>query len=155
VVAAEVFGHDIRIDPRAHVGRCVRKSDANALHDGSIIDCPIAAPERGYVYQRVIDNAVGDGTVQDIRLPVFGELVPFCYLKYRPVANRFANVNSRVELSTTDSVISEDELARFRRFCRAMRNEDARRGIRGRFWQPHEIGGREGCGPASRTLLGQ
>ena len=100
-------------------------------------------------------NAVGDGTVQDIRLPVFGELVPFCYLKYRPVANRFANVNSRVELSTTDSVISEDELARFRRFCRAMRNEDARRGIRGRFWQPHEIGGREGCGPASRTLLGQ
>lgn len=124
-VAYEAFGYDIRVDPRRHVGSCVRKSDENALHDGVIIDCPISTEEAGYVYQRVIDNAAEDGTVEDIRLPVFGSVLPFAYRKYRPVRQRFSNVNSRVVLAGTDSVIDRSELGAVLEFCRSMRIEYA------------------------------
>jgi hypothetical protein len=118
--AAQAFGYDIRVDPRRHVGPCVRKSDENALHDGAIVHCPIPTPGPGYVYQRVIDNAVDDATVEDIRLPVFGEIVPFAYRKYRPVRHRFSNVNSRVVMDRTEAALDPPELAALLAFCRSM-----------------------------------
>lgn len=123
--AFEAFGYDVRVDPRRHVGHCVRKSDENALHDGAIIQCPVAVEEAGYVYQRVIDNAVDDRTVEDIRLPVFGDIVPFAYRKYRHLSQRFGNLNSRVVLDKTDSAIDNNELQLVLRFCRSMQIEYA------------------------------
>jgi hypothetical protein len=118
--AASAFGYDIRVDPRSYSGPCVRKSNGNALHDGRIIVCPVSAPEPGYVYQRVVDNVIGRGIVQDIRLPVLGDLVPFAYCKYRPIAARFSNINMRVEIVPVAEACSADELRRFISFCRAI-----------------------------------
>jgi hypothetical protein len=119
--AAAAFGHDIRVDPLTHVGVCVRKSDENAHHDGRVVVGPVAAPDPRYVYQRLVDNLVGDGMVEDIRLPVFGDIVPFGYRKYRPVAQRFSNKNSSAEVAPVDDLLSADELTRFLAFCRDLR----------------------------------
>jgi Carotenoid biosynthesis protein len=117
--AAEAFGYDIRVDPISYAGPCVRKSDANARHDGVVVMCP-TAPEPGYVYQRVVDNGAGDGLVEDIRLPVLGELVPFAYRKRRRLADRFSNTNVSAEVSAVADVMSPDELRRVLAVCRAI-----------------------------------
>ena len=118
--AAEAFGHDIRIDPLTFSGPAVRKSDENARHDGTIVVCPIPVPDAACVYQRVVDNRVADGMVEDIRLPVFGGVVPFGYRKFRPLTDRFSNENACVEIAPIGDLLSEDELLRFLAFCRAV-----------------------------------
>ena len=42
--------------------------------------------------------------------PVHGDQIPLVYLKYRPIANRFANRNSHVELAEPDQLFSQVEL---------------------------------------------
>ncbi len=118
-VFGEIFGYCLTIDPRTHAGPCVQKSNLNAQHDGRVIDCP-AVPEPDFVYQRVIDNEVAGGLVQDIRVPVFRDAIPFVYLKYRPRASRFSNANMRVELASVADVLSHEEVGKIIRFCRRM-----------------------------------
>jgi len=115
-IFGEVFGYDLTVAPRTHTGKAVRKSDLNARHDGKIIDCP-CGEESGYVYQRLINNQGGDGLIQDIRVPVLGNRIPFVYLKYRPVGKRFSNANSRVDVASTADLLSRDETDRILRFC--------------------------------------
>lgn len=115
-----VFGYGAEVDPRAHVGPCVRKSDANAAHDGVILHAPLGAIEPGYVYQRVIDNSTGDGYVCDIRVPFIGGEVPFCYLKRRPIERRFDNKNTAVRLQSVEQSFSREEVERLQRFCMAI-----------------------------------
>jgi hypothetical protein len=87
----------------------------NAKHDGTILDYP-EKPEKGYVYQKIINNYVGN-LVLDYRVPyVFGEM-PFVYLKYRPVNNRFSNTNSFVNIEHTNKIFSESELKKINKFC--------------------------------------
>jgi hypothetical protein len=117
---ARVFGYTLAVDPRVYQGKCVRKSDRNAQHDGSIVDAP-RDPEPGFVYQRLIDNEVEGGLVQDMRMPVIGRQIPFVYLKYRPTEIRFKNRNIRVELARVDEVLSRQEAVKVREFCDAMR----------------------------------
>jgi hypothetical protein len=118
--AAQAMGHDVRIDPLTHVGPCVRKSNSNALHDGVIVTCPLPSVDPSFVYQRVVDNTVEDGLVEDLRLPVVGNLIPFVYRKYRPAARRFANENSRVAIDRTNAAISENEARGILAFCRLL-----------------------------------
>jgi hypothetical protein len=117
---ARVFGYTLAVDPRVYQGKCVQKSDANAQHDGRIIQAP-TNPEPGYVYQRLIDNEVEAGVVQDMRMPVIGDRMPFVYVKYRPTEVRFKNRNSRVELGQVEELLSPEEVASVKAFCAAMR----------------------------------
>jgi glutathione synthase/RimK-type ligase-like ATP-grasp enzyme len=83
-----------------------------------VITCP--APRRdGYVYQRVIDNRVGD-RVLDIRVPIIGDSIPFVYFKYRPVATRFSNTNERAELRATADALSAEEREQLLALSRSM-----------------------------------
>jgi hypothetical protein len=61
---------------------------------------------------------VDERTVVDIRVPVVGGEMPFVYLKYRPLGDRFRNANSRVEVAPTGRVLSLGERERIRAFCR-------------------------------------
>jgi len=105
----DAFGYGVAIDPRAARGMCVRKSEENTAHDGCMIECP-SRREAGFVYQRLIDNRVGD-EVLDLRLMKVGSGFPLGYLKYRPVDQRFLNTNSHVALFDPLDVFSEEELA--------------------------------------------
>jgi len=118
-VFTQVFGYSLAVDPRVYPGKYVRKSDRNAQHDGSIVDGP-RDPEPGFVYQRLINNEVEGGLVQDMRMPVIGQQIPFVYLKHRPTDIRFKNRNSRVEVAQVEEVLSREEAAKVRQFCDAM-----------------------------------
>jgi hypothetical protein len=117
----EAFGYGLAVDPTRYEGTCVEKSDANAEHDGRVVDCPLPAERvrAGQVYQRVVDNVTADGTeVEDLRLAVLHDRVVLGYRKHRPVADRFSNDNSRAEVVRPDEVLTDSETAAVLRLCR-------------------------------------
>ena len=118
-----VFGYGITLDPLSRSGECVVKSDENARHDGKVVKCPLKEIKEGAVYQKVINNQKSGDLVQDIRIPVFGERIPFVYLKYRPVSNRFSNDNTKVSLTKPQAVLSKEEIRKVILFCKKMNLE--------------------------------
>jgi hypothetical protein len=119
-VHQQVFGRSLRVDPRSHAGTFVVKSDENAMHDGRVVDRPIAQPGSEFVYQRLIDNRVNDEMVVDIRTPVIGSAIPLVYHLYRPVARRFDVNDTSAEIVETADVFSAEETAGLLRFTAAM-----------------------------------
>lgn len=113
----EIFGYSTRINPNTYQGKCVKKSDFNAAHDGQIIQCPIKQRENGSIYQKLIDNTYDEKYVIDIRVPIIGEKIPLVYLKYKPLKNRFDNFRTTKdiklpELHKPENVFTEDEIAK-------------------------------------------
>jgi hypothetical protein len=113
-----VFGYNLDIDPTEYIGRAVKKSDANATHDGAIIDCPILEGdvEQGVVYSVAVDNVDG-GEVVDFRVPYIKGFIGFFYEKRRPLDNRFSNKNTTVHLRELHDEFSAMELLYIERFC--------------------------------------
>lgn len=91
VVFEEIFGYSTSVNPGTYSGKCVMKSDWNGLHVGEILECPTEIRRDGFVYEKLINNEVGNGLVQDIRVPIFGRTIPFVYLKFRPVQERLVD----------------------------------------------------------------
>ncbi len=118
----QVFGYGIELDPTTHRGPIVVKSDANARHDGKVIEAPVARVDidPGCVYQRLVDNERPGGLVEDIRVPVVGTMVPFVYLKYKPLETRFLVENRFVQLRECRDVFSGDEVERILEVCRRL-----------------------------------
>ena len=119
-VFEEVFGYSLAIDPQTYQGCAVEKSERNGTHDGRIVQCPITAPDRTRVYQRLIDNTYDGKEFIDIRAPIVGGVVPFVYLKRRTRDLRFSNDNHRVDLVAADAVLSKDEQHKITEFAKAM-----------------------------------
>lgn len=107
-VFESVFGYGSIIDPATYSGKCVKKSDDNAKHDGVIIECP-AEPEKGFVYQKIINNQDGD-IVLDLRAPVINNKIPFVYKKYRSASRRFENINISVAMVPVEEVFTPQEV---------------------------------------------
>lgn len=119
-VFLEVFGYSLEVPPLTHQGSCVMKAERNAQHDGQVIQCPVKALKPGMVYQKLINNSVAGGFVEDIRVPIIGNRIPFAYLKYRPRETRFSNQNSRVELRETRQILTDIEMNLALLFARRM-----------------------------------
>lgn len=112
-----VFGYSLAVDPITHIGKMVCKSDKNATHDGYILDGPIAAPEAGKVYERVIDNRINDDFILDLRVPIIGNEIPFIYRKERWINRRFENENARVSMAAVADHFSEQDVISIKRFA--------------------------------------
>lgn len=118
----EAFGYKLGVDPEVYEGPILRKSEKNAAHDGTVLQGPIKAPGDDYVYQRLINNT-SDGLAVDLRVPIFGEDIPFVRVKYRPISKRFDHAGrSQVndDVNPTDEVLSPTEQSRILALCRAM-----------------------------------
>ncbi len=113
----QVFGYSTRIDPTKYQGRCVRKSDINALHDGIILDCPIITAEQGFIYQILIDNKNDQGLFEDIRIAIIGQELPIAYLKFRNSEQQFGHKSS-AELTTVEEVLSPEEIEKVKEFVK-------------------------------------
>ena len=118
-VFSKVFGYSTIIDPLTFNGKIVEKSDANGAHDGIILDGPIEEVRNGRIYQRLIDNSSGDQFVVDMRVPVFGSNIPFVFLKYKPIENRF-KLSVKGDLAQVNEVFSTEEIEKCLSFCREM-----------------------------------
>jgi GT2 family glycosyltransferase len=114
----ESFGYTSFVDPLVHRGPCVSKSNLNATHDGLVIDGPMTVRDRERVYQRLIRNEPTEGIVEDIRTPLFGDEIPFVFLKYRPIDSRFDQFDTEVAIEEPAAVFSANERIRLVRFAR-------------------------------------
>lgn len=121
-IFSKVFGYSLMLNPTAHQGKAVEKSDANAQHDGRIIDCPIqeSSVREDCVYQRIINNSGDDNQVRDLRVVVHGDQIPLVYQKYRPLNTRFSNTNTHVKLGEPSVLFSKDELNKIRQFSKSL-----------------------------------
>jgi hypothetical protein len=115
-----VFGYSQALDPTHHNGLCVAKSETNAAHDGRILQGPIDSPERGVIYQQLIDNRIDLHYVEDLRIPIFGSRIPFVYLKYRPLRSRFSNANAFAAIGCAHELFSSSEVAQIIRLAQEM-----------------------------------
>jgi hypothetical protein len=119
-VFEEVFGYRLAVDPTAHKGPCVAKSNFGSTHDGRVLDCPIAEADPALAYEVLIDNRADGDTVLDLRVPIVGGDIPFVYMKYRPLSSRFSNTNTAVTIAEAEQVFSASEREGIRQFCQAM-----------------------------------
>lgn len=117
---AHTFGYALAIDPMRHTGKLVRKSEANAVHDGVVLQGPLPVAEPGFSYQRLLDGRGEDGLWTDLRPCVIGQEIPFVYIKKRSAELMFANEGNRVRSVPADAVFSAEEQVLLLAFCRRM-----------------------------------
>jgi hypothetical protein len=109
-----VFGYGLAVDPLTHDGPVVRKSEANRKHDGQLIVC-LTEPEPRFVYQRLVDNRVGD-MAEDCRLTVVGDTIPLSRVVYRPLDDRFRGFKA-ARRCRPEEMFTRDELNRLLAVC--------------------------------------
>ena len=112
-------GYSLVVDPATYRGAMVDKSEVNAAHDGRIVVGPLPAGP-GRSYQKLIDNEVRGGLVEDLRTVTVGGKPVAVFRKRRPLAHRFANQNSEVDWVEPEEVYSPDEIALIGRFTREL-----------------------------------
>ena len=112
-VFEEVFGYGSFIDPTRDTGRCVEKSEENAVGGGRVVDCPLPRRELGRVYQRLIDSEQ-DGVQIEYRTPVILGEIPLVKVWHREPPR--GPVHERRWLGTfpteTGRVFTDDECRR-------------------------------------------
>lgn len=111
---AEAFeaasGYSLAVNPRTFAGRMVEKSELNAAHDGRVIEGPLDEPVEGKAYQRLIDNEIAGGLVEDLRCCLVGGTPIIVFRKRRPLERRFLNENVQVLLDEPKNCYSADEI---------------------------------------------
>ena len=113
----ESFGYSSFVDPTTYVGKCVRKSELNAQHDGFVIEAPIKEKVEGFIYQKLLQRVEEDTLVVDFRVGVFGNtLTSFC-TRYKEIENRFGRSISQ-RLADERTYLSEEERGNILKFCR-------------------------------------
>ncbi len=113
-------GYDLAVDPRTYSGPMVEKSELNGAHDGRIIEGPMD-PEPGKTYQRLVDNEIPGGMVEDLRTCIVGGKPRVVFRKRRPLERRFMNENREVILDQPRLVFSDEELDLIERFAKELR----------------------------------
>ncbi len=119
-VHLEVFGYNTFVDPLSYSGKIVQKNDVNAIHDGQILQGPLAKVEEGFIYQILINNKFKEDLVLDIRVPVVGKALDFVYLKYRDINERFKNTTVNTEVKSLSDILSAEEIKQINTFCKRM-----------------------------------
>jgi hypothetical protein len=110
----DVFGYGLEVDPTAHAGPMLEKSEGNAVHDGREIQGPIdpIKVQPGKVYQRILDNRTEQGLYEDLRVVVIDGQLPVVYRKRKSQDVRYTNETAEVDLAKSpESVLSEAEIA--------------------------------------------
>lgn len=121
-VFARTFGYTLGVDPLTHEGPMVEKSDENGTKDGRIVHGPLTKEQirADCVYQRLVDNRIDGGRVRDLRIPIFGGLVPLVYYKERVEENRFESRAPYGQLIQTDEALTLHECDRLEAFTREL-----------------------------------
>ncbi|MFO7869709.1 MAG: hypothetical protein R6U95_10470 [Bacteroidales bacterium] len=119
-VFSEVFGYSTQVNPVEYSGKIVQKSDTNALHDGVILQGPLENTDEGSIYQILIDNSLSSELVVDLRVVVVKHIMPFVYIKYRDISERFQNTTVQTELKPIEDMLSQVEINLLQVFCDAI-----------------------------------
>lgn len=109
-------GYGLKVDPRTYTGPMVEKSEKNACHDGRIIEGPME-PAEDKTYQRLIDNEIEGGLVEDLRCCIVGGEPALVFRKRRPLSRRFLNENAEVLLDEPKNCYTSDEISVIKAFA--------------------------------------
>lgn len=109
-------GYDLAVDPSTFTGAMVEKSELNGAHDGRIVVGPMD-PIEGKTYQRLIDNEIAGGMVEDLRTCIVAGEPIIVYRKRRLRERRFMNENEEVLLDRIEKVFTKSEIEIIRRFA--------------------------------------
>ncbi len=115
----QATGRALAVDPRTHDGPMVEKSELNGAHDGRIVEGP-REPLADKTYQRVVDNTIDGGMVEDLRCTCVAGKPILVLRKRRQQARRFANENSEVVLADPASCFTAAEMDEIRRFTQVL-----------------------------------
>lgn len=110
-------GETLAVDPTTFAGRMVEKSELNAAHDGRILEGPLDEPVEGKTYQRLIDNEIPGGLVEDLRCCLVGGSPVVVFRKRRPLERRFLNENVQVLLDEPRNCYTQEEIKIIERFA--------------------------------------
>ena len=124
----DVFGYGLAVDPTAHAGPMLEKSEGNAVHDGREIQGPLdpSQVQPGKVYQRILDNRTEQGLYEDLRVVVIEGLLPVVYRKRKSEDVRYTNETAEVDLAKSPkTVLSDAEIAQILAVSAKMRAEFA------------------------------
>jgi hypothetical protein len=116
----KVSGYGLGVDPETYTGMIVDKSEINAAHDGRIIAGPVEK-EDGRSYQKLIDNEIPGGLVEDLRTCTVDGEPALVFIKRRPISRRFLNENTEVFIKNAQDVFSPDELDVIRAFTKEIK----------------------------------
>jgi hypothetical protein len=122
-VFASVFGYPLHVDPLVFQGPCIQKSNRNARHDAQLLDCPIEERRPGMVYQRYVDSAHSGLQFVDLRIPVIGLEIPFCWRKTVAAdqpSKRLTHAYERCVPTPALDVMTQAEVDRTLRFCASL-----------------------------------
>ncbi|MEO0882026.1 MAG: hypothetical protein AAFY34_04785 [Pseudomonadota bacterium] len=109
-------GYDLAVDPRTYTGPMVEKGEGNGAHDGRIIVGP-TQPIDGKTYQKLVDNEIPGGMVEDLRTCIVGGEPTIVFRKRRLLERRFLNENQEVILDQPKLVYSKEEIEIIRDFA--------------------------------------
>lgn len=116
----QVSGYSLAVNPETYHGPIVDKSEVNAAHDGRVIEGPIPR-QSGRSYQKLIDNVMEGGLVEDLRTCTVGGEPILVFRKRRPIDRRFANENVFVDWVKPQDVFTPAEIDLIRRFASEIR----------------------------------
>lgn len=114
----KVAGYPLLLDPAAHEGEAVEKSEGNGTHDGRLVTCPTQSLP-GKSYQRFIDSSDGE-TAFDHRTTIVNREPLFVLVKTKPAGDRFSIHNATVRFQPLDSIFSASEISLIRSFAEEM-----------------------------------
>ena len=114
----DIFNYSSLVNPSTFCGKCVKKSNLNATHDGQIVECPVELPEEGFIYQKLINNTNEEWGVYDIRTPVFNQTIPFVLIKLKKESKRFRDRFTLSLIRETNAVFTPTEIGKIIEFCR-------------------------------------
>lgn len=118
LIFQKVSGYSLSIDPLKTEGFFVRKSNFNARRDSKVIACPINDIEEGYIYQKIVNNQVDTNLVLDLRVPICKDTIPFVYLLYGSIHDRFGETVLKVEMAEVNEVFSPEEVEKILLFSK-------------------------------------
>lgn len=116
-VFEQVFGYPLSLNPLTHTGPMVQKSDINGVHDGQIVNGPLAQSAPGCAYQHPVDSWVRDGVSEDLRCVFVGDRIVQVFRKEKAKAARFQAQYLRTDLRDPDETFTLDEQSMITRFC--------------------------------------
>ena len=118
----KIFNYTLRVDPLTYHGTAIVKKNGNGTKFGEILDLPINENEvlQNHTYQKLIlsNSSKNKNIFYEIRVPIFGNIIPCIFYKTRREDKRFESKNIKVEILRTDEILSQEELHQIVYYCK-------------------------------------
>jgi hypothetical protein len=123
----KVFEYDLRVDPTTYEGTGIVKKNGNGLKYGEILQLPISQHEvrHNHSYQKLITTNYPNNpnVFRELRVPIFGNIIPFVFFKKRYEEKRFDSKNILVKIYPTLEIFSQEEADQIIYFCKSINLE--------------------------------